>query len=334
MMSEAVTTTTTPKSLFRQATSRLHLGFGLWRLYGIPRDIWRDGKEEGYVDAALKNRGRRQMEEAAYHLPPAAMDQSAAPFDVYFLTGRRFWYQTLFCVHSLIRQAEVNIRPVIFDDGTLEPRHIEAMRRVVPSTKVVSPESVGRRLDQCLPESKFPLLRQYRASYPNLRKLVDIHASGPGWKLVLDSDMLFYRKPQLILDWLRSPARPCYMVDVQNSYGYSGALMAALAGAPIPERINVGICGLRGDEIDWAQLEAWCKTLIEREGFFYFLEQALAAMLFARQPACTVAPPAEYVLWPDRDEVLAPRAVMHHYVSASKAWYFCHAWKRVARPVS
>jgi len=177
-----------------------------------------------------------------------------------------------------------------------------------------------------LPEQQFPYLRQRRLAYPNLRKLTDIHAGASGWKLVLDSDMLFFRPSTFLLDWLRSPQVPCHMVDIETAYGYSDKLMASLSGTTIPERINVGICGLNSSTLDWNELEFWCKTLIEQEGTHYYQEQALVAMLMARQ-ACAIAPAKDYLVMPTCAEVKAPQAVLHHYVSDSKPWYFRYGWK-------
>ena len=52
----------------------------------------------------------------------------------------------------------------------------------------------------------------------------------------------------------------------------------------------------------------------------------LVAMLAARRP-CAVAPAADYLTLPSREEVAAPRAVMHHYVADAKRWYFRTGWR-------
>ena len=106
--------------------------------------------------------------------------------------------------------------------------------------------------------------------------------------------------------------------------------MERLAGAPIPPLVNVGLCGLRSESLNWAEIEAWCGELIGREKTSYYLEQALVAMLVARTQPCSIAPRAEYVTMPAKAECVAPRAVMHHYVAESKRWYFRHSW-RIAR---
>jgi hypothetical protein len=102
--------------------------------------------------------------------------------------------------------------------------------------------------------------------------------------------------------------------------------MMELAGAPIPERLNVGVCGLRSDTIDWDRLEEWCRDLLEREGSHYLQEQALTAMMLAGGPRIA-APAEQYVVRPGRSETQRPTAALHHYVAESKALYFRFGWR-------
>jgi hypothetical protein len=118
------------------------------------------------------------------------------------------------------------------------------------------------------------------------------------------------------------------MVDVEESYGYSKALIASLAQAKIPDRVNVGICGLNSDDIDWEELEYWAKTLIDSEGTTYYMDQALSAMLMAGK-SCKISPASDYIVMPNQEEVIQPKAVLHHYVDKSKPWYFRYGWKHI-----
>jgi hypothetical protein len=185
------------------------------------------------------------------------------------------------------------------------------------------------RVAELLPPARFPALHaERRRVYPNFLKLTDVHAGAANWRLVLDSDMLFFRRPDFLLAWLAAPDRPLHMVDVGDAYGYPAALLAELAGAPIPHLVNVGLTGLQSEAIDWERLESWCRRLIEAHGTSYYLEQALVAMLLAGRP-CAVAPREDYIVMPALAECRAPRAVLHHYVAESKRGYFRHAWRLI-----
>lgn len=291
---------------------------------GCLRDLIADG---GLFERRRTEAGRAEMEAAAHTLPAPA-ETGGAPVELHLLTGRRFWYQTAFCLWSFARHAGRPLAPVIYDDGTLAAKWQEPLTRLFPAARFVSRDQTIARLDAHLPAARFPSLRERWLNYPNIRKLTDPHAGATGWKLVLDSDLLFFRRPGFLLDWLEAPDRPLHAVDCETSYGYSRPLMDELAGAPVADLVNVGLTGLNGAELDWERLEHWCATLIAREKTSYYLEQALIAMLVAGR-RCAVAPATDYVTLPRPPETQECRAVMHHYVANSKRWHFQRNWRRL-----
>ena len=308
----------------------LGLGKVALHLYHNPvgrlRDCLREG---GPLQQRRTERARQEMERAAARLPALpAIDSPLAPLTPHLLTGQRFWYQSAFCLWTFARQAQRRVAPVIVDDGTLTPDQGRILADLFPLARFVSPAETRQRLEEHLPASRFPVLRERWQNYPHIRKLTDVHAGGTGWKLVMDSDLLFFHRPSLLVKWLDQPARPLHAVDVENSYGYSRPLLDSLAGAPLADYVNVGLCGLNSGEIDWEKLEHWCRTLLEKEGTNYYLEQAFVAMLVAGRE-CTVAPGATYVTLPRPPEALACEAVMHHYVAESRRWYYQYNWFRV-----
>ena len=314
-----------------QLARRAGLGRAVRVLYHAPVGRVRDSlKAGGPLQQRRTAAGHRTMTEAARALPRLDAAAGAPDAELHILTGSRFWDQTLFFAASVqLASPGVRVVPVLYDDGTLTEADIAAVRRVLPATRAERYADIEARLDRHLPADRFPTLRARRLVYPHLRKLTDVHAGRTGWKLVADSDMLVFREPRAMLDWLAAPDRPLHMVDAELAYGYSETRMEELAGAPIPALVNVGFFGFRSEAIDWDELERWTRTLEEREGAHYFEEQALSAMLAAGQP-CAVAPAADYVVRPGLAEGQTPTAVLHHYVAESKRPYFQHAWRIVA----
>lgn len=305
---------------------KLRLGRALYHVWHRPTG-WLEQliAAGGPLEKRRTELGRREMEAAAATLPPPPPG-TGAPLELHLLTGERFWYQTAFCLHSFAQHAGRPLTPVIYDDGTLTEAFREPLARLFPQTRFVAQAETIARLNAHLPAARFPTLRERWLNYPNIRKLTDPHVGRAGWKLVIDSDLLFFRRPTLLLDWLTHPTRPLHAVDCATSYGYSRPLMDQLAGATTAELVNVGLTGLNGAELDWEKLEHWTRTLIERERTHYFLEQALIAMLVAGRD-CTIAPAHEYVTLPRPPEAHECRAVMHHYVAHSKRAYFQHCWR-------
>jgi hypothetical protein len=162
-----------------------------------------------------------------------------------------------------------------------------------------------------------------------LRKLTDLHAGNVASCVVLDSDMLFWHRPDALLNWLEQPGEALCLRDCDDSYGHSFDLLEQLAGAPLPRRLNVGLVGLHSESIDWTVLERWTRELLEREGSSYYQEQALTAMLVARREV-TFLDASRYVVKPGDAEARSPSAVLHHYVAESRHAYFQQAWRRAA----
>ena len=307
------------------------LGYVALKLYHQPlarlRSVIRQG---GPLAIHETERQRLEMVDAAERLPALLHGPTGSAYRVHVLTGERFWYQTAFCLASLAREAGCELGAEIYDDGSLAPGLRERLARLGPGISFHAQASIHERLEAHLPASRFPVLRELWRSYPNIRKMTDVHVGRSGWKLVIDSDLLFFRRADVLIDWLANPGAVLHAVDCAESYGYSRALMERMAGAAIPPLVNVGLCGLRSDALDWEELETWCARLIAAEGRSYFLEQALVAMLAARDPGAVVAPRAEYITMPERGEVERPTAVMHHYVADSKRWYFRSGWRHCA----
>jgi hypothetical protein len=296
-------------------------------LAAIKRSQREGGPWEQWIDA----RGRREMKLAAARLGPWPAAPEAAP-EVYFLTGQRYWYQTAFCLHSL-RRSGGSLRAVFIDDGSFTPALTATMLSQFPGSRAITSAETEAHLNECLPEDRFPILRSQRRTYLHLRKLTDVHAGRRGWRLVLDSDMLFFRRPSALLDWLQAPELPLHMQDVHDAYGYPRSSLAALTSGRFPGKLNVGICGFRSESIDWNFLEHCAKTLIQRHGTSYYLEQALVALLASTRETLNL-PAGDYRLLPNEDECRRPTSALHHYVDLSKRGYFRHAWRHHVLPMS
>jgi len=299
-------------------------------LYRHPKSNLKKYKKlGGYRNYRRMLRGSRAMAKAAELLPPVQSDPAGLP--VYFLTGRDFLYQTLFCIRSLSLVTTERFNFILIDDGTFNQSMIERIRRQVPGAGIITAKQIDLQLEAMLPERLFPKLHEKRRVYPHIKKLTDIHCLAENeWKLVLDSDMLFWEEPKAMIEWLRLPAQPLHMVDCADSYGYTMRLMESLAGPGLRRLVNVGAIGLRSRSIDWTALESWIKKMEEQEGASYYLEQAISAMLIGNRPARELSA-TDYFVNPSPAVAQHRTGVLHHYVDFSKLPYFTELWKVLVR---
>jgi hypothetical protein len=270
--------------------------------------------------------GRRQMKNAATTIPPVASVEDGPA--IYFLTGKYYLYQTLFCIQSLSKATKIKFNLFLVDDGSFDKHLEQIVHRLLPGATIITQAIIEKNLDHILPKHLFAALHHKRKVYPHIKKLTDIHTLPGTWKLVLDSDMLFWARPDDILDWLKNPTKPICMQDCQNAYGYSKTLMEQLCGAKITDLINVGIIGLNSTTLNWAKINSWVTALEQQEGASYYLEQALTAMLIGESDTL-ILPACDYIVNPAAGLVQEKKGKLHHYVDLSKEVYFKTAWKLV-----
>lgn len=297
-----------------------------YALYYKPRGWLKKIIRNGLFNSVSIEKGRKAMVKASAALKINEPASNAA--EVYFLTGKKFWPLTAFCMYSLSKQSGNKLRSIFIDDGSLDDVLIQTMRLQFPGCIIKTSAQIEADIKTYLPVSKYPVINKKRAIYPHIKKLTDVHAGSKGWKLVLDSDMLFFKYPAKMLKWLESPEQPFFLYDPIYSYHYSLKLMEQFAGNTIIPNLNVGAIGLKSESIDWDKLETWIAQLEEKEGTNYLLEQALSAMLVAGDEPI-IADKKDYIVMPERNEVEHPSATLHHYVAGSKEWYYKKAWQQV-----
>ncbi|KQM63952.1 hypothetical protein ASE74_12355 [Pedobacter sp. Leaf216] len=251
-------------------------------------------------------------------------------FPIYFLTGKKYLYQTLFCMASVAKHHPGAFSFTLVDDGTFNKKLIKTINNRSKNVVIIDSYQIKKNLDSVLPEREFPVLHHKRHVYPHIKKITDIHSisNHDEWKLVIDSDMLFWGKANDILDWFKHPQSPIYMQDCTQSYGYSINLMETLSGSKIPPMVNVGVIGLKSSTINWVRLENWIIELEKAEKTSYYLEQALTSMIIGETKS-VVLNKEEYIVNPIPDKVNQKEGILHHYVDLSKIAYFTIAWKKL-----
>ena len=297
---------------------------GLWRIRYFYEWLRRDGSEIGFARAYRKHRNLLRSWDAPMHMRPVAAKDGGEALTVHLLTGEFHAHLTCFCLYSLLDHASKPIAPVVHEDGTLKEKQREELRRIIPRVRFVAPAEADDCVELHFPRNRYPSLRAMRDNLQLMRKLMDVHAGQTGSTLFIDSDVLFYRNPEYLLNWLSGGSKPFYMLDYQNSYGLSAAVLESAYGRQAPGRVNTGLCGFFSPRIEWDKMEFWASRLLETGGINHFSEQALTAMMMGEMDG-GIAPPEDYVISPSLAETRNPSAVMHHYVVPSRTWYYTDA---------
>jgi hypothetical protein len=245
-------------------------------------------------------------------------------------------HQTLFCIYSfckfLTEEERSQFAYRVYDDGSLSPALFQTVRERFPFVEIVPYTEMLAKVKAKLPVKDFPYLHTKLKLYPIIYKLVFVHLFGKGPQPILDSDMLFVRRPDELIDWIKSMDslrdETFYIQDLGRYYGYSDVLMESIAGPKLPAMINGGLYILQSEKIDFAEIESLIRELEEAEGSQYYLEQALIAILASRYKKQVTASKSRYIVGPSKEDVHEQKGVLHHFVNTSKEFYFKEGWRK------
>jgi hypothetical protein len=310
--------------------NRIGLGRLAYRVWHRPRQ-WCDwGRTYGWHLTWRAAWGDRAMAAAARRLPapPPAQQRLAAP--VYCLTGRRFWHQTAFCLHSLLRQGRTSLTLHIASDGTLDSVLSGRLAALIPEARILGHDELDERTAAALPPARYPTLHAHRRRFVLLRKLTDTMAGERGYRLFLDSDMLFWRRPDELLSRAER-SEPLYMADLSDDgYALSRAMLKQRIGVEPAPGVNSGLVGAHAERVDWDLIERACKLLVAEGRDQRLLEQTLWAVVLAGQQARPLDA-REYRLVIDppglRAALATGRPTLLHYAWHARLPYVADEWR-------
>lgn len=272
------------------------------------------------------------MREAALQLRPLLPSDEVVG-QAHYLTGRGYWHLSAFAAASLVLKTKGAVQPVFHGDGQLDDEVMAKLRRIFPGAIFVGEQEQRVLLDRHAPAARFPVLHKLWAEFPMFRKLFGVHLWRDGWSLYLDSDILFWRRPDFLLDWFRAPERPICMRDLQDVYGHDREVLEQIVGRAVPSRVNAGLVGLHSAMIDPARLEYFAEKLLAVGGYNHFLEQAMTAMLLAEHSFDHV-PPEDYFIPASVAQCSTTAPVCQHYTPVTRGWMYRKGWREVEARVN
>jgi hypothetical protein len=162
---------------------------------------------------------------------------------LHVLTKWSEWTYALWACRSLLTRLAAPLPVYIHDDGSLGDQAIAAVRRSLPGVQVIRRADADDAVLQAL--QGLPRCRQLREENILSLKLFDPWVVQPtGDVILLDSDVLFFRRPVEIEAWLRSAGR----VNLWNVGGdYSAETLARARAAlhtnhpTVPVGFNAGL---------------------------------------------------------------------------------------------
>jgi len=222
-----------------------------------PREIlaWRKRRFEETL------RRRELLRQGDRLLTPNPLPESG-PSQIHMLIGHRTVAECLWALHSFLTYAEPSFPVCVHDDGSLIPRDCQLLERFYPGIRVLRRQESDAEVVPLLKKAGLNRLSALRAELPFTLKLLDLQHFAQGRRvLYLDTDILFFQRPTLLLDLMRAGTQDStawYNLDRATWYTWTSDDLYAHTGIRPGPQINAGLFTARIDDLSWwARYEDW-----------------------------------------------------------------------------
>lgn len=229
---------------------------------------WRFAAALGAHNDGQLRAGYRTWIAATAPLPVAA---TAAAAEVHQLMGHRHVGMGLWSLKSLVRTAASNLGVVIHDDGSLDEADRALLNQQLPGVRIITRDEADARMQERLAD--YPACRSFRFGEVIVRNhrgqsynmfimsliLFDMNLLTDCDKIIiLDADVLFFRRPDIIANWIAdsTDSRTLYSVEAYKPiHQPDGSLQF---GAKAARTLNSGLlCLSKSQVLDLDRIEEW-----------------------------------------------------------------------------
>jgi hypothetical protein len=219
---------------------------------------------------------------------------------------------------------------VIHDDSRLPAEARPAFVKMLSGVRGFSAVEADRVVLDAL--AGHDACREYRLAHPLARKIFDVPILARADRfIILDSDILFFRKPEAILRWCKDGAGQCWFNrDVHESMPISRTAVREKLGIDIWHRVNSGLCLIDRGAIDFDLCE---RALVETKlmaKHIWLVEQTLFAICASAKGRGGLLPD-EYEV--SKAKYASPNAVARHYVGAVRQRFYADGIARVKKEI-
>lgn len=247
------------------------------------------------------------------------------PVEVHTLTCADDWLNLIWAVKSFYHATGRDDPLCIHSDGSLSPQVLATLRKHFPEARLIDRRRADREVLNAI--AGYPRAAAFRLQNHFAIKLLDFGHYLKAKRLVsLDSDVLFFDRPDAVIRCLEDPGRPINYAngDLDSSYTVSSGDARRLAGVELVGRLNAGFGLFHRDSLrlDWIEEFLALPGIL---GHWWRIEQTLYALCSSRF-GCELLPP-EYDVFIDGP--LGDRPC-RHYVGAVRHLMYTEGMRKLS----
>jgi glycosyltransferase involved in cell wall biosynthesis len=213
--------------------------------------------------------------------------------EVHVMTSSRDWLDLLWALRSFYRFSGRRYALCIHDDGTLTDAIVPHLQHAFPDARLIRRAQADAEVLPGL--AAYPRCQQFRRENHLSPKVFDFaHYLRGERMLLMDSDVLFFRRPDELIRRIEDPSylKNSVNADVASAYTVTPAAVRERFGFELIERFNSGLGLIHRDSLrlDWIEEFLALPGII---GHFWRIEQTIYALCSSRH-GVELLPP-EYV---------------------------------------
>lgn len=248
--------------------------------------------------------------------------------EIHLLTSHKDWLFAAWMLASFFHQTKRRWPVVLHEDGTCEPEHLAALARLFPDARIIRRREADAAMEARL--ASYPECLAYRRQHALAMKLFDVPAYAQTRRvLLLDSDVLFYREPREILDWLDADNDETWFnSDFQHSLNIKPEEARAKWGIKLWPLVNSGLVLLNPAVLDLDFCEQCLgEGTIRTSGWEWCIEQTLFGLCASRAARGGLLPTDRYEV--SYGAQAAPGIVARHYVGHVRQQFYSEGIRRL-----
>jgi len=234
---------------------------------------------------------------------------------VHLLVSSKTWHAGLLAAISFEFFTERHWNLFIHEDGSLCDKAKQRIEKVLPGVHFISRKQGEEKVKQAL--ANYPVCLAHRATHNLFLKFFDIPLFAPGERFIfLDSDVLFYAKPEEIIDWADSGNDSFfYNKDTKEKYCIPRSDIQRELNIELWPFFNSGLMLIPKKALSWKIAEEFLLTFETTAHHPQFFEQTLYAVMASIWNQGEALPLTYEISWGFfRDR----KSIARHYVGAFK----------------
>jgi len=244
--------------------------------------------------------------------PACEADSSVS---VHLLVSSKTWHGGVLAAMSFEFFTQRRWNLFFHEDGSVSELEQKKIEQVFPGVHFISRASSEKLMQQRL--QPYPNCQSLRQKHNLFLKFFDLPAFASGTRMILlDSDVIFFKKPQEILDWVDGQSQECwYNEDTTEKYCIPRYEIEPALRIKLWPRFNSGLVLMPLTAISLPLAEQLLTTFKTTAHHPQFFEQTLYALMASNWNRGGALPPTYEISW---GFFRKPHSICRHYVGAFK----------------